>query len=106
MFKKIIESFIAAQKRLLYKLEEAYEETYKETSKELNSRIEKIKQENKEKFIQQTMLWLQREYFYATGKHMKHKIVRKAAEGMFRAAQRKGDLDELYQLKYEIEKES
>ena len=45
MFKKIIESFIAAQKKLLYKLEEAYEETYKETSKELNSRIEKIKQE-------------------------------------------------------------
>lgn len=106
MFKKFLESFIAAQKRFLYKLEEAYEETYKETSKELNSRVEKIKKENKEKFIQQTMLWLQKEYFYATGKQMKYKIVRKAAENMFKVAQRKGDLDELYQLKYEIEKES
>lgn len=101
MFQRLIKNFIEFQKRVLYKLETAYEETYAETSKELNKTIEQIKERNKRKFISKAEHWIAKDFKDVTGETMSKTLRRYVATQLFEAALKKGDLDDLYNLKEE-----
>jgi hypothetical protein len=104
MFKKLIKSHISCVKKYLYKLEWAYEETYSETSKELNSKIEQIRERNKQKFIKEAGEFCKWEIGNMFGLPISKKRQNFFGEQMFKIAKEKGDLDEFYNFKQDEER--
>lgn len=104
MFQRIIFDFIQSVKKLYEKLDRAYQETYADlnVSFQAKEEINKRRKINKKLFINKAMEQAKKDFRKENGFEPHNVELRRFAEEMFRIALQRGDLDEFYNMRSEL----